>query len=217
MSEQQKEYLDQCVDALDHIMRTARAARVTSKRLSWIGSRAESAINGNEDWRSAPVPVNGEAQLFRARTRIKEIEAQADLRNLVYASVQFDHRGETDLKFEEISRLVARGWMAEGEENDQFDITDAGQSAIETAMTAIQSETEDAVALTPYAREEFEDARDAARYRWLRDNAYEWDGGIRYNSISLDDFIRDGDLNLDEAIDSIMPASHVEVKNDDEV
>lgn len=76
MSEQQKEYLDRCVDALDHIMRTARAARVTSKRLSWIGSRAESAINGNEDWRSAPVPVNGESQLFRARGRIQELEAQ---------------------------------------------------------------------------------------------------------------------------------------------
>lgn len=72
----QKEYLDRCVDALDHIVRTARSSRVTSKRLSWIANRAESAINGDETWRTAPVPVNGESQIFRARARIQEIEAE---------------------------------------------------------------------------------------------------------------------------------------------
>ena len=87
MSEQQKEYLDRCVDALDHIMRMARASRVTSKRLSWIGNRAESAINGNEDWRSAPLPVNGESQLLRARLRIQELEAQIAAKNEVPAQL----------------------------------------------------------------------------------------------------------------------------------
>ena len=71
-----KEYTERCVDALDHIMRTARSARVSSKRLTWIASRAESAINGDERWRTADVPRNGEAMTFRLRARIKELEDQ---------------------------------------------------------------------------------------------------------------------------------------------
>lgn len=71
-----KEYLDNCVNALDHIARTARNCRVTSKRLTWIASRAESAISGNDDWRDAPVPKNGTSALLRAQARIKELEAE---------------------------------------------------------------------------------------------------------------------------------------------
>ena len=70
-----KEYLDNCVNALDHIARTARNCRVTSKRLTWIASRAESAINSDDAWRDAPVPQNGASALMRARVRIKELEA----------------------------------------------------------------------------------------------------------------------------------------------
>lgn len=50
------EYVEGVVDALDHIARVCRGSRTRTRRLRWIELRAESAINGNSDWREADLP-----------------------------------------------------------------------------------------------------------------------------------------------------------------
>jgi len=45
-------------DALDHIMRTAKASRTQSRRDRWIASRAESALNDTTDWKNENYPVS---------------------------------------------------------------------------------------------------------------------------------------------------------------
>jgi hypothetical protein len=70
----------------------------------------------------------------------RDAESQQDLRNLIYASVQFDNRGETDLTWSDISRLTDRGWMVEGEDNGTYDITDEGQAAIDAAIASREGE-----------------------------------------------------------------------------
>lgn len=44
------------VDALDHIMRTALASRTSTRRLRWIGTRAKSAMDGDDKWKSELIP-----------------------------------------------------------------------------------------------------------------------------------------------------------------
>jgi hypothetical protein len=59
-----------------------------------------------------------------------------DLRHLIYVQLQFDWRGETDLPADFMQRLDARGWIAEGENNGEFYITDEGEEAINTHLSA---------------------------------------------------------------------------------
>jgi hypothetical protein len=84
---------------------------------------------------------------------------QVDLRNLIYADLQFEHRGETDLKWEEIQALVERGWMHEGQNNDEFDLTDEGRTVLADALSQLQQGEQRAVidgkydnVLVPFAR-----------------------------------------------------------------
>ncbi|MBQ4855664.1 hypothetical protein IMW82_13380 [Rhodanobacter sp. B2A1Ga4] len=58
---------------------------------------------------------------------------QTDLRHLMYASVQFDHRGATDLKAPELAALVARGWMHELDDGD-YEISDTGKALLDAVM-----------------------------------------------------------------------------------
>jgi hypothetical protein len=59
-----------------------------------------------------------------------------DLRHLIYVQLQFDWRGETDLPVDFMKRLDARAWIAEGEDNGEFYITDEGEEAINTHLSA---------------------------------------------------------------------------------
>lgn len=61
---------------------------------------------------------------------------KTDLRHLVYLDTQFDMRGETDLKLPEMQALEARGWIAEGEENGEYVITDKGEQIIAAVLDA---------------------------------------------------------------------------------
>ena len=60
----------------------------------------------------------------------------ADIRNLIVMDTQFGWRGSTDLTHEDILRLEARGWVAEGHENDEYDFTDEGRAVVERALSA---------------------------------------------------------------------------------
>lgn len=57
-----------------------------------------------------------------------------DVAHLIYLDLQFGWRGETDLKLPELERLEARGWIAEGQENGEFDITDDGHKVIDAHL-----------------------------------------------------------------------------------
>lgn len=57
-----------------------------------------------------------------------------DLRLLIVCDTQFRWNGDTTLKLEEIERLVAREWLAEGEDNFEYEVTDAGRAAIDSAL-----------------------------------------------------------------------------------
>ena len=60
----------------------------------------------------------------------------ADIRNLIVMDTQFGWRGSTELTHEDILRLEARGWVAEGHENDEYDLTDEGRAVVERALSA---------------------------------------------------------------------------------
>jgi hypothetical protein len=51
-----KAYNESLVDALDHISRVSRAGRTKSRRNLWISARADSAINGDDNWRDLNIP-----------------------------------------------------------------------------------------------------------------------------------------------------------------
>ena len=68
--------------------------------------------------------------------RVGNADHSRDLRHLIYLDTQFNWRGETDLKLPEMQALEARGWITEGAENGEFEITDAGREAIEAALAA---------------------------------------------------------------------------------
>ena len=57
-------------DALDHIMRVAKASRTQTRRLRWIAERARCALEGGEDWREMDLPRNVETDLKRLRRRM---------------------------------------------------------------------------------------------------------------------------------------------------
>ncbi|WP_198350327.1 hypothetical protein [Burkholderia ubonensis] len=71
-------------DALDHIARVARGSREQSRRQRWIELRALGALNGTEEWRTLPLPKNGETVRRRLMHTIDELRAEnAELRALV--------------------------------------------------------------------------------------------------------------------------------------
>jgi hypothetical protein len=59
-------------DALDHIVRVANMSNTMSKRVYWIASRAESALNGDEKWRNFDYPRNRvrEKESLRKRNNV---------------------------------------------------------------------------------------------------------------------------------------------------
>jgi hypothetical protein len=75
------------------------------------------------------------ATLRQQAGRVDEGYAQ-DLRHLIYLDTQFGWRGETDLKLLEMQALEARGWIAEGEDNGEYAVTDEGERVIEAALSA---------------------------------------------------------------------------------
>lgn len=62
------------VDALDHIMRTARRSRTQSRRLRWIEARARCALEGGEDWKELDLPRFSESNQRYLQARIAELE-----------------------------------------------------------------------------------------------------------------------------------------------
>lgn len=72
------------VDALDHIQRTCHGSRTQTRRLRWIALRAKCAIEGNDEWRVADVPVN-DPMIEKLREIIKGVFpiAKAELSSLV--------------------------------------------------------------------------------------------------------------------------------------
>jgi hypothetical protein len=56
--EQLKIERERMADALDHIMRTCRGSRTQTRRIRFLGLRAECALEGRDDWRDAEIPRN---------------------------------------------------------------------------------------------------------------------------------------------------------------
>jgi chromosome segregation ATPase len=64
------------VDALDHIMRTARASRTKTRRLRWIEARARCVLEGGTDWRSINLPEGADPKLARLQARVSAFLAR---------------------------------------------------------------------------------------------------------------------------------------------
>jgi len=56
------------------------------------------------------------------------------VRNLIVCDTQFGWTGSTSLKLQEMLDLQARGWLVEGAENNEFDLTDAGRAVVAQAL-----------------------------------------------------------------------------------
>ncbi|OEZ02275.1 MULTISPECIES: hypothetical protein [Stenotrophomonas] len=56
------------------------------------------------------------------------------VRNLIVCDTQFGWTGETTLKLSELLDLRDRGWLQEGHENGEFDLTDAGRAIVAQAL-----------------------------------------------------------------------------------
>lgn len=81
-----------------------------------------------------------EAALAADGVQAGEVAADAaqrgcDLRNLILMDAEFSMRGSTSLDLPSIQRLEARGWVLEGHENCEYDITDEGRKAIVAALS----------------------------------------------------------------------------------
>jgi len=68
-----------------------------------------------------------------AKTKILSPTAD-DLRQLIICDTDFNEVGETDRKLDTMQRLVQLGWLAEGDENDEYTLTDAGRLAVRRAL-----------------------------------------------------------------------------------
>ncbi|WP_198386207.1 hypothetical protein [Burkholderia ubonensis] len=73
-------------DALDHIARVARGSREQSRRQRWIELRALGALNGTDEWRTLPLPKNGDGVRRRLVHRISELEAEVERLNAIIAT-----------------------------------------------------------------------------------------------------------------------------------
>ncbi len=56
------------------------------------------------------------------------------IRNLIVCDTQFGWNGETTLKLSELLDLQARGWLIEGNENNEFSLTVEGEAVIARAL-----------------------------------------------------------------------------------
>ena len=56
------------------------------------------------------------------------------VRNLIVCDTQFGWTGETTLKLPELLDLQARGWLIEGDENNEFSLTTEGESVVARAL-----------------------------------------------------------------------------------
>jgi hypothetical protein len=56
------------------------------------------------------------------------------VRNLIVCDTQFGWNGETTLKLPELLDLQARGWLIEGNENNEFSLTEKGQAVVARAL-----------------------------------------------------------------------------------
>lgn len=56
------------------------------------------------------------------------------VRNLIVCDTQFGWTGETTLKLPELVDLQARGWLVEGAENSEFELTEAGRAVVAQAL-----------------------------------------------------------------------------------
>lgn len=56
------------------------------------------------------------------------------VRHLIVCDTQFTWAGVTNLTLEQMMDLQARGWVVEGDDNDEFQLTDAGESVVARAL-----------------------------------------------------------------------------------
>ncbi|AOK61955.1 hypothetical protein WM29_22750 [Burkholderia ubonensis] len=73
-------------DALDHIARVARGSREQSRRQRWIELRALGALTGTDEWRTLPLPKNGDGVRRRLVHRISELDAEVERLNAIIAA-----------------------------------------------------------------------------------------------------------------------------------
>jgi hypothetical protein len=59
-------------DALLHIVRMCNKARGQTLRIRWIALRAECALNGTDDWKTAKLPTNVPNEFLRWKAEVKE-------------------------------------------------------------------------------------------------------------------------------------------------
>lgn len=68
-----------------------------------------------------------------------DTKTMEDVRNLIVCDTQFGWTGSTSLKMQEMLALQERGWVAEGAENLEFDLTEAGREVVARALqSAVQ-------------------------------------------------------------------------------
>lgn len=66
-------------NALQHILKVCDASRTQTRRLRWIGLRADCAIRGTDEWRTEDLPKEAESQSKRERVlmaRVRALEEQ---------------------------------------------------------------------------------------------------------------------------------------------
>ena len=84
-------------EALIHIADVANRSRSQSRRDVWIQARAESAINGNDDWKDIDKPKNPTNQLLRLRAEVKTLKALIKAANCPCcdgSGAYYDNQGE---------------------------------------------------------------------------------------------------------------------------
>ena len=64
----------------------------------------------------------------------KTITAAEAVRNLIVCDTQFGWNGATTLKLPELLDLKARGWLMEGDENNEFSLRVEGQAVVARAL-----------------------------------------------------------------------------------
>ncbi|KUJ02406.1 hypothetical protein AR275_32290 [Stenotrophomonas maltophilia] len=89
-----------------------------------------------------------------------------DVRNLIVCDTQFGWTGSTTLRLQQMLALQERGWLVEGAENNEFDLTDAGREVVARALqAAVQPTLAD---VQPGGRVRLEDQAERARFEeWL--------------------------------------------------
>ena len=159
---------DRCADMLDAYAATLRqqAAQPDDSRCPPTYRREEAVkvligMGWSWDGKQWNAPVQQAARV--------DGEYASDLRHLIYLDTQFGWRGETDLKLHEMQALEARGWIAEGEENSEYAITEEGERLINAALSAQPTAHPDDAAVDAFAeamRAKLAEARAKGRGGW---------------------------------------------------